>query len=138
MILKANAKDGWAIDWPIRYKDVEPWYDHVEEFIGVSGSIEGLPQLPDGHFLPPMDLTCVEKDVAARIKEKFNRHMIIGRSANTNSTKTRQNKLPVQKPLLGRLPVWWLFQYTIFYFSCSNENGKFNHAAMVYCYKNSV
>jgi choline dehydrogenase-like flavoprotein len=79
----ANAKDGWAIDWPIRYKDISPWYDHVEKFIGVSGSMEGLPQLPDGHFLPPMDLTCVEKDVAARIKEKFkDRHLIIGRAAN--------------------------------------------------------
>jgi choline dehydrogenase-like flavoprotein len=79
---EANAKDGWAIDWPIRYKDISPWYDHVEKFIGVSGSVEGLSQLPDGHFLPPMDMTCVEKDVAARIKEKMGRHMIIGRSAN--------------------------------------------------------
>jgi choline dehydrogenase-like flavoprotein len=81
---EANAKDGWAIDWPIRYKDISPWYDHVEKFIGVSGSTEGLPQLPDGHFLPPMQLNCVEKDVAARIKEHYKdqRHMIIGRSAN--------------------------------------------------------
>src|SRR5580692_4038823 len=65
---EANAKDGWAIDWPIRYKDLAPWYDHVEKHIGVSGSLEGLPHLPDGHFLPPMDMTCVERDVAARIK----------------------------------------------------------------------
>jgi choline dehydrogenase-like flavoprotein len=81
---EANAKDGWAIDWPIRYKDIAPWYDHVEKFIGVSGSAEGLPHLPDGHFLPPMDMTCVEKDVAARIKKQYNntRHMIIGRCAN--------------------------------------------------------
>jgi choline dehydrogenase-like flavoprotein len=80
----ANAKDGWAIDWPIRYKDLEPWYDHVERFAGVSGSTEGLAQLPDGQFLPPMEMNCVEKDVAARIREKYNgqRHMIIGRSAN--------------------------------------------------------
>lgn len=80
---EANAKDGWAIDWPIRYKDIQPWYDHVEKFIGVSGSVEGLPQLPDGHFLPPMELNCVEKDVSARIKQQFkNRTMIIGRAAN--------------------------------------------------------
>jgi len=80
----ANAKDGWAIDWPIRYKDLAPWYDHVEKHIGVSGSSEGLSHLPDGHFLPPMDMTCVEKDVAARIKEHYKgmRHMIIGRVAN--------------------------------------------------------
>ena len=81
---EANARDGWAIDWPIRYKDLEPWYDHVERFAGVSGSKEGLAQLPDGQFLPPMEMNCVEKDVAARIREKYKgqRHMIIGRSAN--------------------------------------------------------
>ena len=62
---EANAKDGWAIDWPIRYNDLAPWYDHVEKFAGVSGSKEGLPQLPDGQFLPPMEMNCVEKDVAA-------------------------------------------------------------------------
>ncbi len=81
---EANKKDGWAIDWPIRYRDLAPWYDHVEKHIGVSGSMEGLPQLPDGHFLPPMDMTCVEKVVAERIKAHFKgaRRMIIGRSAN--------------------------------------------------------
>ena len=81
---EANAKDGIAIDWPIRYKDVETWYDHVESFAGISGSIEHLPQLPDGKFLPPMDMNCVEKDVSAKIKEHYKgkRNMIIGRSAN--------------------------------------------------------
>jgi choline dehydrogenase-like flavoprotein len=81
---EANAKDGWAIDWPIRYQDLAPWYDHVEKFAGISGSKEGLAQLPDGHFLPPMEMNCVEKDVAARIREHYknNRHMIIGRVAN--------------------------------------------------------
>ncbi|MGZ8510681.1 MAG: GMC oxidoreductase [Chitinophagaceae bacterium] len=80
----ANAKDGIAIDWPIRYKDLAPWYDHVEKFAGISGSLEGLPHLPDGLFLPPMDLNIVEKDVAARIKQQYkgNRHLIIGRVAN--------------------------------------------------------
>jgi choline dehydrogenase-like flavoprotein len=81
---EANAKDGVAIDWPIRYKDLAPWYDYVEKFAGISGSKEGLAHLPDGQFLPPMDLNCVEKDVAARIKSKFNneRHLFIGRVAN--------------------------------------------------------
>ena len=81
---EANAKDGWAIDWPIRYKDLAPWYDHVEKFAGISGSMEGLSQLPDGHFLPPMEMNCVEKVVAARIRAHYNnnRHMIIGRVAN--------------------------------------------------------
>ena len=79
---EANAKEGIAIDWPIRYKDIAPWYTYVEGFAGISGSKEGLQQLPDGNFLPPMDLNCVEKDVAARIKQKMNRHLIIGRTAN--------------------------------------------------------
>jgi choline dehydrogenase-like flavoprotein len=81
---EANAKDGHGVDWPIRYKDIAPWYDYVEKFAGISGSIEGLPHLPDGQFLPPMDLNIVEKDVAARLKKHYNnqRHMIIGRVAN--------------------------------------------------------
>lgn len=81
---EANAKEGVAIDWPIRYKDLESWYTHVEKFSGINGSKEGLPQLPDGHFLPPMEMNCVEKDVAARIKSHYKgqRHMIIGRTAN--------------------------------------------------------
>jgi choline dehydrogenase-like flavoprotein len=81
---EANAKEGVAVDWPIRYRDLAPWYDHVESFAGISGSLEGLPQLPDGKFLPPMELNCVEKDVAARIRSRFNdtRRMIIGRVAN--------------------------------------------------------
>ena len=82
--LEANARDGWAIDWPVRYRDLAPWYDYVERFIGVSGSKEGLSHLPDGQFLPPMEMNCVEKDVAARIKSHYkgSRHMIIGRVAN--------------------------------------------------------
>ncbi|OQP65366.1 GMC family oxidoreductase [Niastella vici] len=81
---EANAKDGYGVDWPIRYRDLAPWYDHVEKFAGISGSKEGLPQLPDGQFLPPMDLNCVEKDVASRIKAyyKDQRHLFIGRVAN--------------------------------------------------------
>lgn len=81
---EANAKEGIAVDWPIRYKDIDPWYSYVEKFAGISGSIEHLPHLPDGDFLPPYDMTCVEKDVAARLKAHYNgmRHIIIGRVAN--------------------------------------------------------
>jgi choline dehydrogenase-like flavoprotein len=81
---EANAKDGIAIDWPIRYNDIAPWYDHVETFAGISGSAQGLSHLPDGKFLPPFELNCVEKDVAERIKEKYKneRHLFIGRVAN--------------------------------------------------------
>lgn len=85
---EANAKDGIAIDWPIRYKEIAPWYDHAETFAGISGSKEGLPQLPDGKFLPPMDMNIVEQTVAGRIKEHYKnkRTMIIGRTANLTQT----------------------------------------------------
>ncbi len=84
MDFEANAKDGIAVDWPIRYNEVAPWYDHVERFAGISGNKDGLPQLPDGQFLPPMELNCVEKDVAARVKEHYKgqRLITIGRVAN--------------------------------------------------------
>jgi len=81
---EANAKDGIAVDWPVRYKEIEPWYDYVEKFAGISGNRDGLKQLPDGQFLPPMDMTCVEKDAAVRLKAYYKgaRDMIIGRTAN--------------------------------------------------------
>src|SRR5690606_21148502 len=53
---EANAKEGIGVDWPIRYRDIEKWYSHVEKFAGISGSLEGLVQLPDGEFLPPMEM----------------------------------------------------------------------------------
>ncbi len=79
---EANAKDGIAVDWPIRYKDIAPWYTYAETFAGISGSKDGLPQLPDGAFMPAMEMNAVEKDVAARIKQKMGRSIIIGRTAN--------------------------------------------------------
>ena len=82
MDFEANARDGVAVDWPIRYADVAAWYDHVESFIGVSGSTEGLHQLPDGRFLPPMALNCVEKEFKQSIADKFGRALIIGRAAH--------------------------------------------------------
>lgn len=80
----ANAKEGIAVDWPIRYKDIEPWYTHVEKFAGIQGSSENLAILPDSHFLPAMELNVVEKDVAAKIKQHYNnkRTLIIGRTAH--------------------------------------------------------
>jgi choline dehydrogenase-like flavoprotein len=80
---EANAKDGHGNDWPIRYQDIAPWYSHVERFIGVSGAREGLSQLPDGEFLPPMQMTGVERTARERILAAFKgeRVMTIGRAA---------------------------------------------------------
>ena len=84
----ANKKDGTAIDWPIRYKDLAPWYDHVEKYIGVSGEKLGLAHLPDGIFEPPMDLTCVEEHLKENIAENYkDRVLTIGRTAHITSDK---------------------------------------------------
>ena len=83
LYFEANLKDGIAVDWPIRYKDLEPWYDYVESFIGVSGNADGLQHLPDGKFLPPFEMNCVEKFFKQKIESSFsNRNVIIGRTAN--------------------------------------------------------
>ena len=80
---EANLRDGIAIDWPIRYADIEPWYDYVEDFAGISGEALGLPQLPDSKFLPPMELNCAEKVVREAVAKHFGgeRVMTIGRAA---------------------------------------------------------
>jgi choline dehydrogenase-like flavoprotein len=77
------ARDGFAVDWPIRYKDLAPWYSHVEKFVGISGNKDGIASLPDGEFLPPWELNCVEKHVKTRIEKKYkDRNVIIGRCAH--------------------------------------------------------
>jgi choline dehydrogenase-like flavoprotein len=80
---EANLRDGISADWPIRYKDIEPWYEYVEDFVGISGQAEGLPQLPDSKFLPPMEMTCAELVVKEALPKSFNdgRMMTIGRAA---------------------------------------------------------
>ncbi len=79
---KAASHDGYGEDWPLSYKDLTPYYDIVEEYVGVTGMPEGVYELPDGKFQPPMGMTCVEHLVRNRIKEKFGRTVTLGRSAN--------------------------------------------------------
>ncbi|MFT4255896.1 MAG: GMC family oxidoreductase [Pseudoxanthomonas sp.] len=95
---EANAREGIAIDWPIRYADIAPWYDHVEKFAGIAGTVEGLDVLPDGQFLPPIPLNIVEKDVAARIEKAFGgkRHLIHSRTANITEPKPEQGRVNCQ------------------------------------------
>ena len=82
MDFEANLKDGVGIDWPVRYNEIEPWYDYVETFVGVSGQAEGLDYLPDSKFIQPMELNCVEKELKKSMKDKFGRVLTIGRVAN--------------------------------------------------------
>jgi len=91
---EANLREGIAVDWPIRYQDIAPWYDYVEDFIGVTGQREGLPQLPDGKFLPPMEMTCAELVVKDAVAKHFpgERMMTIGRAAIL--TQAHRGRLP--------------------------------------------
>ena len=80
---EANARDGAAVDWPIRYEDIAPWYSRVEKFVGISGNKDGLETLPDGEFLKPWELNCLEKHIQKRVADSYkDRHVIIGRCAH--------------------------------------------------------
>ncbi len=91
---EANKKDGHGVDWPIRYKDIAPWYDKVEEFIGVSGQNLGLPQLPDGKLSDPMELNCAEKDLQKTIDNKFDDGRVLtpGRVAHLTGNATHEGR----------------------------------------------
>ena len=79
----ANSKDGYGVDWPIRYKDIAPWYNYVESFIGVSGNADGIKHLPDGNFQPPFEMNAVEKYFKSKVENSYaDRNVIIGRTAN--------------------------------------------------------
>ena len=88
MDFESNAKEGVAIPWPVSYEEIAPWYDKAELFAGISGSKEGLAQLPDGQYLPPHDLNCVEIEFKQRIAQKLDRKLIIGRCANLTAPLT--------------------------------------------------
>ena len=86
--MEANGKEGVGVPWPVSYEEIAPWYDKAEIFAGISGSVEGLYQLPDGKYLPPHDLNCVEQDFKSRLDEKLGRKLIIGRCANLTAPLT--------------------------------------------------
>ena len=80
---EAPARDGFAVDWPIRHKDLAPWYSYVEKFVGISGNRDGIKNLPDSEVLPPFELNCLEKHIQQRVKENYDdRQVIIGRCAH--------------------------------------------------------
>ncbi|MGI9547301.1 MAG: GMC oxidoreductase, partial [Flavobacteriaceae bacterium] len=97
MDFKANVADGHGVDWPVRYKDIAPWYDKVESYIGVSGELLGLPQLPDGQFEPMMQLNCAEQHVREKVTEHFDeRFVTAGRVAHINSDKEFEGRVRCQ------------------------------------------
>jgi choline dehydrogenase-like flavoprotein len=93
---EANKKDGHGVDWPIRYKDIAPWYGYVEKFIGVSGEALGLAHLPDGIFEPPMPLNCVEAHFKENMKKTFGRVITMGRVAHITSDTPREGRAKCQ------------------------------------------
>lgn len=88
MDFEANAKEGIGAPWPVGYDEIAPWYDKVETFAGISGSVDGLAQLPDGKYLPAMELNCVEQDFKNKLADKLQRKLIIGRTANLSAKLT--------------------------------------------------
>lgn len=92
---EANHKDGFGIDWPIRYKDLEQWYSYAESFIGVSGNRENLKQLPDGEFLTPMELNCIEKHLGDSIR-KNDEHRLLTIARVANLTRGWDHRGPCQ------------------------------------------
>ncbi|EDY85001.1 hypothetical protein VDG1235_4635 [Verrucomicrobiia bacterium DG1235] len=92
---EANAKDGHGVDWPIRYRDIAPWYSYVEKFVGVAGNRDGLSQVPDGEFLPAMGLHCLDRHVKEVVESNYpGRHLIASRTAN--ATVAHQGRGPCQ------------------------------------------
>ncbi|MBT5902423.1 MAG: GMC family oxidoreductase [Opitutaceae bacterium] len=92
---EANSRDGHGVDWPIRYRDLAPWYSYVEKFVGIAGNRDGLPQIPDGEYLPPMEMNALEKHLKAQIETNFpDRNLVISRTANL--TQQRGNRGPCQ------------------------------------------
>src|SRR5690606_30524767 len=86
---EAPKRDGFAVDWPIRYNDLAPWYSHVEKFVGISGNRDGLPNLPDSEVLPAFEMNAVEKYIKSKINRHFpDRPVIMGRCAHVTAPQT--------------------------------------------------
>ena len=100
---KAASHDGAGVDWPIGYADIAPYYDLVEDYVGINGMTEGLAELPDGRFQPAMPFTCAETALRTRFKEKFGRTLTQGRSANLTRPIHGRQAVPLLRPVRARL-----------------------------------
>ncbi|MEK6476267.1 GMC family oxidoreductase [Catalinimonas sp. 4WD22] len=101
---EANARDGYGVDWPIRYKDIAPWYDYAESFAGIQGQKEGLPQLPDGNFLPPIPMNCLEDHFRKSVKDKLGHVVTIGRTANLTQNHNGRTKCQFRNKCIRGCP----------------------------------
>ncbi len=116
---EANLKDGIAVDWPIRYKDIEPWYDYVEKFVGVSGQKEGLKQVPDGQFLKPFPLNCAEQHFREAVGKVYPHRVVTpGRVANLSEYNPENHK-GLRSQCLSRDRCWRGCPYGAYFSSLS-------------------
>ena len=115
--LKAASHDGYGEDWPLSYKDLAPYYDLVERYIGVTGMAEGLEGLPDGQFQPPMPLTCQETIFRNRVKQKLGRTVTLARSANLTRPQNGRECLSLLRPVRTRVHDPFVLQF-LFYNGC--------------------
>jgi choline dehydrogenase-like flavoprotein len=101
---EANQKEGIGIDWPIRYKDIAPWYDHIESYVGISGNRDGIAQIPDGNFLPPFEMNVFEKQIRERLRKSFpERDLVMGRMAILTKDHNGQKPLSFPQSMLPGL-----------------------------------
>ena len=129
---KAATHDGFGQDWPISYKDIAPYYEKVERFIGISGEAMNLPQLPDSVFLPPMGLTCGDQQLRQGLWEA--RHAFYHReSGRPDAPPQRQSSMPLLRVLPTRLPLGLLFQQPDLHFAGSRKDGAYDPAAEFHC-----
>ncbi|MEZ4903961.1 MAG: hypothetical protein R2822_20540 [Spirosomataceae bacterium] len=122
------ARDGFAVPWPVTYDEMAPWYGYVERFAGISGNKDGLEGLPDGEFLPPWELNCVEKHLQQSLKKHYtDRHLIIGRCAHTAQTTAlayRLGRAQCQARLVFTAVAFWglFLQLAVGYFARCSQN----------------
>ena len=139
---EANAKDGVAIDWPVRYKEIAPWYDYAEKFAGISGAHENMPQLPDGQFMPAMEMNCVEKDVAARMNAHYDpkafRRIIMGRTANITVAHEGRTACQYRDKCWLGCPFGAYFSTQSSTLPAAMKTGNLTAAALEHRYKNPV
>ena len=131
----ANRSDGLGIDWPIRYRDLAPWYEYVERFVGISGSYENLPQLPDSLFQPPFEMTLPERDFVRKMARlEPDKPVIISRCAHLtqpNEIQVELGRMSVSQEMSARKAVHWelTFSHAERHVTCGCKNWKPIHCS---------